>query len=81
MCPYSRRGATDFLLLEPKRRQRVILKLIRQLASQPFVRSDYVLPDDSGRPIEHLLIEDFVFSYWLDHGARELRIVDIEDAS
>ena len=27
------------------------------------------------------LTGDFVFGYWLDHAAREVRIVDIEDAS
>lgn len=30
--------------------------------------------------IEHLLIEEFVFAYWVDHAVREVRIVDIEDA-
>lgn len=51
------------------------------MAANPHVRSDYVLTDDSGRPIDHLLIEDFVIGYWLDHGTREIRIVDIDDAS
>jgi len=27
------------------------------------------------------LIEDYIFAYWLDHGEREIRITDIDDAS
>lgn len=65
-------GAADFLVQLPKR---------RQLAEHPFLHSDYRLQDESGREIEHLLIEDFVFAYWLDHAVREVRITDIEDAS
>lgn len=40
-----------------------------------------MLRDESGRDIDHFMIEDYVFSYWLDHSTREVRIVGIEDAS
>jgi hypothetical protein len=79
--PVFAQEAADFLLQLPKRRQRRIAFLLRQLAAHPHVRSDYSVADESGREIEHLLIEDFVFAYWLDHSVREIRIVDIEDAS
>ncbi len=55
--------------------------MARQLAAHPLVRSDYRLLDETGREIEHLLIEDYVFAYWLDHGEREVRLTDIEDAT
>jgi hypothetical protein len=71
----------EFLLGLPRKRQRRAIRLVRRLASHPFGRSDYVLPDASGRLQEHLLLEDFVFVYWLDHVTRELRITDLEDAS
>jgi hypothetical protein len=73
--------AAEFFGQLSKSRQRRALRLAQVLAANPFVRSDYVIADDSGREQEHLLIEDFVFTYWLDHGARELRVTDIEDAS
>ncbi len=79
--PVFAERAAEFLLQLPKRRQRQIIELSKQLAAQPHVRTDYSLPDESGRPIEHLMIEDYVFAYWLDHAVRELRIVDIDDAS
>lgn len=78
--PVFTEEAAEFLLQLPKRRQRQATHLVRQLAAHPHVRSDYALRDETGRDIEHLLIEDYVFAYWLDHAARELRIVGIEDA-
>lgn len=71
----------EFILGLPKSRQRRAVRLARQLAANPFIRSDYSIPDDDGHTQEHLLIEDFVFTYWLDHAVREVRITDIEDAS
>lgn len=65
----------------PRRRQRHVGQLARQLANPPFVRSDYATLDAQGRRMEHLLMGDFVFSYWLDHANREVRIVEITDAS
>jgi len=65
----------------PKRRQREIIAVARKLAEHPFVRSDYRIPDEGGREIEHLMIEDYVFAYWLDHATKEVRIADIEDAT
>jgi predicted AlkP superfamily phosphohydrolase/phosphomutase len=79
--PVFAEGAADFLLQLPKRRQRQVIELARQLAAHPHVRSDYSLPDESGRAIEHLMIDDYVFAYWLDHAEREVRITDIDDAS
>ncbi len=55
-------GIAEFLVQQPKRRQRQIVSLARKLAEQPHVRSDYRLADESGREIEHLLI-DYVFAY------------------
>lgn len=79
--PVFSEGVLARLLPLPRRKQRQIGQLARQLADHPFVRSDYALPDEAGRLIEHLLMGDFVFSYWLDHAAREVRITDIEDAT
>ena len=73
--------AAEFLTQLPKSRSRRVLRLAQTLAANPFVRSDYAVADESGREQEHLLIEDFVFTYWLDHAGRELRVTDIEDAS
>lgn len=79
--PIFSEDVAEFLLQLPKRRQRQVVQLIRDLVAHPYVRSDYSLRDESGRDIQYLMIEDYVFAYWLDHAPRELRIVGIEDAS
>ena len=73
--------ATDFLIGLRKRRQQKALSLVQKLVANPFLRSDYAVADETGRAIEHLLVEDFVFAYWVDHAVREIRFLDIEDAS
>lgn len=78
--PVFDQASADFLAQLPKRRERLALSLARELAAHPFVRSDYTLPDEGGRPIEYLLIQAFVFGSWLDHAVRELPIVEIADA-
>lgn len=52
----------------------------RELSAHPFFTSDYVEIDADGRAIEHLVTEDFVFAYWVDHAARSVLIVEVSDA-
>lgn len=70
----------EFILTLSKRRQRKVLDRAHELARYPFVESDYRLKDADGRDIEHLLLDGFVFSYWVDHAARVILITEIEDA-
>ena len=74
-------AAAELVVQLPKRRQREVLAISRKLAEHPFVRSDYRLSDEAGREIDHLLVDDYVFAFWLDHASREVRITDIEDAT
>jgi hypothetical protein len=73
--------AADFLLSLNRGRLASLLYDLRCLASDPFVRSDYSVADNYGRPVEHILISDFVIAYWVDHATSEIRIVDITDVS
>lgn len=72
--------AAEFILSLPKRRQRVVMDRAYELARHPFLESDYRLVDVDGRPIEHLLIDGLVFSYWVDHSLKLVMISEIEDA-
>ena len=72
--------AAEFILSLPKRRQRVVMDRAYELARHPFLKSDYRLVDVDGRPIEHLLVDGLVFSYWVDHSSRLVMISEIEDA-
>ena len=69
--------AAAFVIALPRRRQRRVLDLAGQIARHPFQIGDYRLPDATGREVENLLLEGYLFSYWIDHAAREVRIAEI----
>lgn len=69
--------AWEFLNVLPKARQRRLTKLIYQLAAYPFQLGDYQMKDSTGRALENLRLEGFVITYWVDHWAKELRVLDI----
>jgi hypothetical protein len=72
--------AAGFIISLPKRKQRRVLDSAYQLAADPSLRSDYTLADADGRPIEHLLVNGFVFTYWADHAECLVMITEIDDA-
>jgi hypothetical protein len=61
----------------PRRKQRRVLDLADQLAIQPFEIGDYRSEDAVGHTVENLLIDGFLFTYWIDHAVREVRITEI----
>jgi hypothetical protein len=69
--------AASFIISLSKRRQRIVLGLADQIACQPFEIGDYQMLDATGRSIENLLIKEYLFTYWVDHASREVRITEI----
>ncbi len=69
--------ATKFIIELSRRRQRVVLDLADQIARHPFQISDYRSDDASGRTTENLLLDDYLFTYWVDHASKEVRITEI----
>ena len=67
----------------PRSRQRRLLDRARELAADPLVAPDLRRTDDEGREIGEILVDDFLFSYWVDHPAKAVMIVivDLEDVS
>jgi hypothetical protein len=74
-------AAVEFFTTLPRRRQRMLLARAQELADDPFLIPDFTSPDDEGREISHILIDDFLFSFWPDHAAKVVMIVEIEDGS
>ncbi|MBI3885970.1 MAG: hypothetical protein HY302_09620 [Opitutae bacterium] len=72
--------ATEFILSLPKRRQRIVMERVRELARQPFIECDYRVIDTEGREIEHVLVDGFVIGYWVDHAAKAVMVSEIDDA-
>lgn len=69
--------AVAFVVALPRREQRRVLDLADQIAKQPFGIGDYRTVDAEGRTVENLLLENYHFSFWTDHGSREVRITEI----
>ena len=74
-------SAVEFFSSLPRRRQRRLLARSRELASDPFLAPDLRRVDQEGREIGDILIDDFLFSYWVDHAAKLVMIVEIEDGT
>jgi hypothetical protein len=69
--------AVAYVVTLPARKQRKALDLADQIAAHPFQIGDYQTTDATGRIVENLLIEGYLFSFWIDHASRELRITEI----
>ena len=78
--PFFSDLAAGFVIALSKRQQRRVLDTAYQLAADPLLRSDYTVTDADGRSIEHLLVNDFVFTYWLDHAECRVMITEIDAA-
>ncbi|HUG12224.1 MAG TPA: hypothetical protein VMM36_14500 [Opitutaceae bacterium] len=71
--------AVEFVTTLPRRRQRRLVTRAQELARDPFLTPDFIWRDEDGRDISHLLVDGFLFSYWVDHAVKVVMIVDIED--
>ena len=76
---YSELAANAIVAL-PRRKAQRVLDLCRILARNPFVGSDYVVTDSSGHTVEHLLTEGFILTYWVDHAAKTVMVVEVDSA-
>ncbi len=71
-------ASVEFFATLPRRRQRQLLDRAHELAGDPFLAPDLSRTDEDGREIGDILIDDFLFSYWVDHATRVVMIVEIE---
>jgi hypothetical protein len=74
-------SAVDFFTTLSRRRQLKLIDRARELAADPFVVPDLRRVDDDGREVGDILIDDLLFSFWVDHPAKSVMIVEIEDVS
>ncbi len=69
--------AAAFLVGLPRRQQRQVLDLADQIALHPFLISDYQTVDAAGHEVGNLLLDEFLFTYWVDHAVKEVRVTEI----
>ena len=75
--PVLSANAWEFFGSQSRKRQLRMARLIHQLAESPHRLGEYQNADSTGRPLENLHLENCLFTYWADAGAKELRILDI----
>jgi hypothetical protein len=70
--------AVAFFARLPKRKQRVLLDRARELAADPFLIPDFQTTDGAGREIAHVLVDGFIFDFWVDHAVKQVVITEID---
>jgi len=55
-----------------------MLQIFDHLARHPFQPGDYREPGLTGREYEVRLSDDLLVTWWVDHAAREVRIIRLE---
>ena len=71
--------AWEFLRSLSRRRQERLTRLIYQLAAYPHRLGDYRTRDSTGRYLENLRVEGYIFTFWKDNAVNELRILEITE--
>ena len=66
------------LVNAPRREQRRLAVALDALKIDPFQIGDLQERDAQGRTNEVAVADDWLITYWSDHAAREIRIVNLE---
>jgi hypothetical protein len=69
--------ASAFAFRLPRAEQQRLATACRLLATAPHREGDYTTTDHTDRVLQNLLIDDWVFTFWADHAAKELRITEV----
>ena len=76
--PVFASAAVEFFTGLTRRRQRKLLDRVNELAVDPFVLTDFQSMDSADRTISHLVIDDFILDYWVDHAERQIIITAVD---
>ena len=58
--------------------RRRLLGVLERLKADPFHVGDFRERDQTGRPNEVWLVEEWLVTYWTDHAGHEIRVVNLE---
>lgn len=53
---------------------------VESLSSNPFRQGDETTLDEHGRVVQVKMLGRLVLFYWVDHSAKEVRVVDLANA-
>lgn len=60
--------------------RRQVSAFIDSLTTNPLLEGDYQVRDSSDREIQIKIIGPYAITFWSDHPAREIKIIDIRKA-
>ena len=69
--------AVAAVLALPKRKQTKVMDIVETIAEHPFRIGDYPSTDADGHELQNLLVDEFHFTYWVDHAVKEVRITEL----
>jgi hypothetical protein len=72
-------SAVEFFVLLSKRRQRKLLDRAHELVADPFLVPDFRTTDAAGREVFHLVSDEFIFEFWIDHAVNQVVITEIAE--
>jgi hypothetical protein len=73
------KGVVEAFLHFDEDQRAQLLNTFDMLAQNPFEQSDIVLPGETSDPFcEIKLMEELVVSFYVDHAAKEVRILSID---
>ncbi len=72
--------AAHRLVSSSRAEQRRLAAIFDELKSAPFRKGDLQEPDAQGRVNEIMVFGDWLVTFWVDHAAREIRIVRLESS-
>ena len=73
-------SAVAFFISLSRRRQRKLLDRSHELAADPSFEPDFRGVDADGREVAHVMVDGFIFTYWVDHAVKRVMITDLDDA-
>jgi hypothetical protein len=83
MKPYRifvRMEAAEILRAIPGNQRTSVVAFIDSLSGDPNTNGDYSEHDETGRQLEIKVIGSFAITYWADHAATEVKVVDVRRA-
>jgi hypothetical protein len=60
--------------------KRGIVRLLDDLALDPFRNGDYVEMDPLGRPVQVVIVGSRAVCFWVDHAVKEVKVIDLRFA-
>jgi mRNA-degrading endonuclease RelE of RelBE toxin-antitoxin system len=63
-----------------RREKQRVTQFFETLADDPYRAGDYVEQDETGRPIQVLVVGKIALWFWSDHAVKEVKVLDLKSA-